>query len=261
MMTETLMATGTNKIVPLSAEIHGDWTLDLNGEYGYARKFGLLPIVVGEIPIVARSFPVLFGRDEEGIKPLALMTIDKDDLHRGSTSERLDEAYVPTVLREYPFLLGTIRDDDRALLCIDEAYAGLNREGRGVPLFDRSGQPAEAVIRAMEFGHQLAGAKIETDRFCARLQALEILVPVDVDVDSSTGEGLGFHDFQTVSIKNLKSIGRDKAHELLLSDMMEILFAQLRSIEHLDEDHLQVFKNEGIEYRGLLAIVNLHQAL
>jgi len=48
--------------------------------------------------------------------------------------------YVPAFIRRYPFVFSKSEDGQTFTLCIDEAFAGFNREGRGQALF-KDGKP------------------------------------------------------------------------------------------------------------------------
>ena len=57
--------------------------------------------------------------------------------------------YVPAFLRRYPFVFS--QAEERLILCIDDAFPGLNREGRGQPLFQDDGSPSPYVDGVVKF--------------------------------------------------------------------------------------------------------------
>ena len=232
-------ASTATEIAPLSKERHAGWSLDWKGRYGFARQFGFLPITLAEMPTAARSLPIFFVREAAGLKPIVLLSVQKGDNHFVQADGTWDAGYVPAVLRQYPFIVGLVESQDQAVLCIDQAYSGFNREGRGSALFDESGEPAEVVRNALEFGRQLARAKAVTDRFCKVLLELDILAPVDLTMKGPAGKTADVRGLQTVSREKLKSLGSERAQDLLKTDMMETLFLQLHSLENLNSGKYQ----------------------
>src|SRR6266567_4745527 len=57
----------------------------------------------------------------------------------------------PQAAAEYPFVFSQSPDGERLLLCIDEAFSGFNREGRGQRLFAEDGKPTPYVDNILKF--------------------------------------------------------------------------------------------------------------
>jgi hypothetical protein len=262
-------------VAPLSKEAHGDWSLQREGGYGFARQMSAVPLVLREMAAAAREFPVAFAREGDGIKLFAVLGLKKGENLFVQADGRWDGGYVPAGLRQYPFVIGRVKDSDRALLSIDQGYAGFNRKGEGEALFGENGEVCEFVAKVRDFAEELAKSSALTERFCKTLADLDVLSPMRITLAGPDGEKREIDGLRTVDRDKLKALPGDKVKELLESNSMELIFLHLQSLGNLrslasrifdriskvSEDYTEQSRDEGGIDLNVLLIMALDEML
>jgi len=234
-------------VAPLSSEAHGDWSLQREGGYGFARQMSAAPLVLREMAAAAREFPVAFAREGGGVRLFAVLGLKKGENLFVRADGRWDGGYVPAGLRQYPFVIGRVKDSDRALLSIDQGYAGFNRKGEGEALFGENGEVSEFVAKARDFAEELAKSSALTERFCKTLADLDVLSPMRITLAGPDGEKREIDGLRTVDRDKLKALPGDKVKELLESNSMELIFLHLQSLGNLRSLASRIPKEQGSE--------------
>jgi hypothetical protein len=224
---------GAADIAPLSKAKHGDWSLDSEGGYDFARRFSVVPVVLRETSAAALELPIFFTREGDGIKMIALLSVRKGKNAHVREDGTWEGDYIPAVLRQYPFVIGMVEGQSQALLSIDQGYPGFNQEGRGAALFDDSGEPAKIVASARQFAEEFAKSSTLTRKFCEDLNALDILDPMSVTLQGPDGTKNKIQGLLMVSREKLKALPADEVYKMLRSGMMEVIFSHLLSLGNL----------------------------
>src|SRR5262249_60990147 len=86
--------------------------------------------------------------------------------------------YTPAFVLRYPFVFSTSPAEQRFVLCIDEEFAGFNREGRGQRLFGDDGKPSPYVEQILKFLQEYQAQFRLTQSFCKKVQELDLLEPM-----------------------------------------------------------------------------------
>jgi hypothetical protein len=225
----------------------------MEGGYGFARQMSAVPLVLREMPAAAREFPIIFAREGDGIKLLAILGLKKGENLFVQADGRWGGSYVPAGLRQYPFVIGRVKDSDRALLSIDQGYAGFNQKGEGEALFDgkggtlfgASGAASKLVTKARDFAEDFAKSSVLTERFCKTLKDLDVLSPMRITLAGPDGEKREIDGLQTVDRDKLKALPGDKVKELLESNSMELIFLHLQSLGNLRSLASRIPKEHG----------------
>jgi hypothetical protein len=232
-------------VAPLSKEAHGDWSLQMEGGYGFTRHLSAAPLVLREMSAAAREYPIVFAREGDGIKPFAILGLKKGENLFVQEDGRWGGSYVPALLRQYPFVIGRVKDSDQALLSIDQGCAGFNQKGEGEALFDENGAASEVVTKAVDFAQDLAKSLAQTERFCKTLKDLDVLSPMRITLAGPDGEKHEIEGLQTVDREKLKALPNDKLKELLQLNLMEMIFLHLQSLGNLRSLASRIPKEHG----------------
>ena len=124
------------EVTPVSKNKHLDLCVKTGVSYEFARSANTLPLMAIEFPSAAPEYPIVFAGKEGQVMPIAILGV-KDRQNLFITDDgAMDANYIPAVLRRYPFIFSTAKNDTDFLLCIDESFAGCNRTGIGERLFD-----------------------------------------------------------------------------------------------------------------------------
>src|SRR5215469_3975454 len=145
-----------SKPEPLSRELHGKIGLRrVDKPFGFAAKTNVVPLTVGEFPMAALSYPIIFAGDR--YQPLAVMGINQG-------SNLFVGAYIPAYIRRYPFVLANDQARDQLVVCIDRASSLLG-EDCALPLFDEKGEATAYTNNCIEFCNNFETEGRRTEAF------------------------------------------------------------------------------------------------
>src|SRR6266702_2428347 len=150
---------------------------------------------------------------------------------------------------DYPFVFAKSDDGERFNLCIDEQFSGFNGDGRGERLFSDDGKPTTYVENILKFLQEYQLQFHRTERFCKRILELDLLEPMQAQVEMNTGEKYSLGGFMAVSREKLKELPGDKLAELAKTDELELIYLHLQSMRNFGalRDRLGVAKAEKID--------------
>jgi hypothetical protein len=117
-------------------------------------------------------------------------------------------------------------------LCIDEAFTGCNKEGRGERLFTDEGKPTPYVDGVLKFLQSYQAQFQRTQALCRKLKALGLFESMEANVTLPGGERLSLTGFMAVDRKRLKALPGDVLSELASSDELELIYLHLESIRN-----------------------------
>jgi hypothetical protein len=139
--------------------------------------------------------------------------------------------YTPAFVRRFPFVFSS-RNDKTFTLCIDEAFPGFNQSGRGERLFGDDGKPTPYVENVLKFLQQYQLEFQRTQGFCKKLQDLNLLEPMQAQINLGSGEGMALGGFSVMNRARLKTLSSDVLTKLVHSDELELIYAHLVSMQN-----------------------------
>jgi hypothetical protein len=219
---------------PVAKSWHEKWSVDALVGHSFARHLTAVPVAVIEIPLAARSYPIVFVKGEDGMTPLALLGLSEGKNLYVNEDGTWTGAYVPAFVRRYPFVLAKDRDNDSFTLCIDEASERCNDEGRGEALFFE-GEPSPYLKRMLDLTRDWERARDSTQAFCKRLGALGLLKERRITVRGGDGIAALAGGFQAVDRDALRALDGDALVELMGNGYLEVVMAHLVSLAGIDE--------------------------
>ncbi len=218
--------------VPVSRDRHADCFIESDAHYAFSSAVNSVPLMAVEFPLAAAEYPVVFGGSETEPVPVAVLGIRGDEnLFLGEDGTWTGK-YVPAFIRRYPFVFST--NDDRLVLCIDEAFPGLNRDGRGARLFNADGTVSAYVEGILTFLQDYQAQFAATRRFCDQVKQLGLLEPMQAEVKMTGGETVSLSGFSSVNREKLKALPAETLSALAKSDELELLYLHMHSIRHFD---------------------------
>ena len=219
-------------VVPLSAARHQGSSVETGGSYDFTGKVNSVPLMAVEFPNAAAEYAIVFAGNDGNLMPAVILGMRGSENLYVSKGNAWEAKYIPAFVRRYRFIFSTSPDGKQLILCIDEAFAGFNREGRGQPLFDDKGKPSPYVDNVLNFLQQYQTQFRRTQMFCTRLKDLDILEPMQADVKLASGERLALAGFMGVSRAKLKALPGEKLAELAQTDELELLHLHLHSMRN-----------------------------
>ncbi|MFM8330775.1 MAG: SapC family protein [Candidatus Methylumidiphilus sp.] len=220
--------------VPITQARHAQWSVDAGGNYAFSQHVNSVPLMVAEFARAQAEYPVIFAGSETAIMPAVILGM------RGGENLYLDgqhqwkAKYVPAFVRRYPFVFSASADGATFTLCVDEAFAGCNQEGRGERLFDDAGKPTPYVQSVLRFlqGYQAEFGR--TQAFCRKLQALDVFEPMQAQINLASGQTLSLTGFMSVNREKLHALPAETLAELAKSGELELVYLHLNSMQHFE---------------------------
>ena len=218
--------------VPVFSGRHGQCSVDSAGGYAFGRHVNAVPLLAVEFPSATSEYAIVFAGEGDALMPAVVLGM------RGKENAYLDPAngwrakYVPAFIRRYPYVFSKSEDGKTFTLCIDEAFAGFNREGRGQALFGADGKPTPYVENVLKFLQDYQTQFQRTQAFCEKVRKLELLEPMQAKVSLETGETLALSGFMAVDRKKLKALSPDQLADLAKTDELELIYLHLQSMRN-----------------------------
>jgi hypothetical protein len=218
--------------VPITQSRHGQWSVEVVGDYAFAAKVNSLPLMAVEMPQAAMEYPIVFAGDAQAVMPAVVLGLREAENLYLMADGQWRAKYVPAFLRRYPFVFSTSEDGGTFTLCIDEAFPGFNREGRGARLFGEDGKPTAYVENVLKFLQEYQAQFRLTQSFCTKLKTLDLLEPMQAHMTLQSGQRAALTGFMTVSRERLKKLSGGAFADLARTDELELVYLHLHSLRN-----------------------------
>ena len=223
-----------SKPEPLSRDLHGKIGLRrVDKPFGFAAKTNVVPLTVGEFPMAALSYPVIFAG--ERYQPLAVMGIGQgQNLFVGEDGSFATGAYIPAYIRRYPFVLANDQARGQLVVCIDRASSLLGEDCE-LPFFDEKGEATAYTNGCIEFCNNFETEGRRTESFISLLKELDLFevrkaTMTPTNPDGTAGEPQPLAEFFAVSEEKLKALPAEKLKELIDNGAVAQIYAHLTSL-------------------------------
>jgi hypothetical protein len=218
--------------VPLNRERHSDCSVDIT-DYKFCRGVNSVPLMAVEFTLAALEYPIVFAREGEAVHPVAVLGLrSHENLYVADSGAWLGK-YIPAFVRRYPFVFSTSDDGSRFLLCVDEAFSGFRRDGRGERLFGEDREPTPYVARVLRFLQDYRAQFLRTRAFGRRLSELGLLEPMQALVPFADGQ-ISLRGFNVVNRRKLRTLAGEHLGELARADALQLVYLHLQSLRNFD---------------------------
>lgn len=224
------------QVVPLNKEVHGELYVEGIEDYLHTKDTNSIYIAAVEFLQVSREYPIVFAKGKDDVVfPVALLGLEQNQNVFIDKSGAWTANYIPAYVRRYPFILATADDTkDNFTVCIDESFSGFNTIKKGKALFDDKGEHSDVLNNAVDFLKDYQNHVQLTTQFCENIGKLDILEPMQANIERATGEKTSLGGFMGVNREKLKALKPVKLAELLNTDEMELIFMHLSSLSNLN---------------------------
>lgn len=221
------------RAVPVSAQRHGDWSLEPRQDYAFAGHSNWVPLTAAEFAPAALEHTIVFLESGDAVQPVVILGLKADENRYLDEEGRWDAKYIPAFVRRYPFVFSKTQDEKKLILCLDEDYSGWNQEGRGQKLFNAEGEATEYLDKIVDFVKGYQRQFELTLAFCRKLKDLDLLEPVAARFQLPSGEKAQLTGFMAVSKDKLKALPGETLEELVKSEGLELIYAHLQSMRNM----------------------------
>ncbi len=196
--------------------------------FGFARKTNSVVLAGIEFSEVAKEYPIVFAKSGNAIVSLALLGLRHGENLFVDAAGHWSGRYIPGFVRRYPFVLAETGEGGQRAVCIDEGYPGFDQT-EGEPLFI-AGEPAPVLTQAMNFLEDYQVQYERTQTFIQKLQANELLKPLNAKIDLVSGQQFNLNGLLVVDEKKLMALEDSKALGLLRSGELAWVYCHLMSL-------------------------------
>jgi hypothetical protein len=231
--------------VPVSAQRHRDWALEVLTDYEFASHSNSIPLAAAEFPAAAGDYAIVFTGSEEAVQPAVILGLKPDENLYLDEQGKWDAGYIPAFVRRYPFVFSKSEDGSKFVLCIDEEYSGWNQEGHGKPLFDSNGEGAAFLNRMFRFVTDYQRQFDATLAFCRKLKELDLLESMTARFNLPSGDKAALTGFMAIDRDKLKALPGDKLVELSRTGELELIYIHLQSLRNLSKMLARVTGDEA----------------
>jgi SapC len=222
-------------VVPITPARHSRHSVEVGGSFAFSAGVNALPLMAVEIVRAATEYAVVFTGNGDDLMPAVLLGVKgEQNLYLGPDGQWTAK-YIPAFLRRYPFIFASSADAKTLTLCIDEAYPGLNTEGRGQKFFEPDGKPTPYVEQVLGFLKEYQAQFLRTQAFSRKLHGLGVLEPMQAQVTTPDGAKLSLTGFQAVSRRRLRELAPEHLQALVQTDELELLYLHLYSMRNFHD--------------------------
>lgn len=222
------------KLVPLNRELHQDLYVKPEAGFDFARQTNSVFVAAVELPQAALEYPVVFAGAPNGdILPLALLGVrNNQNLYVGEDGA-WKARYVPAYVRRYPFILASDEAGSQFTVCIDESYPGFNTKKQGERLITEKGEDGPLLKHSLDFLKDYQAHIARTTEFCETLKSLNILEPIQANVELKSGEKFALSGLRCVNRGKLKALPEAQIQMLLKKDYLELIYLHMASLNNI----------------------------
>lgn len=236
-MTEQVLPIFYKNVVPLNKEQHKKLYIEPVDGYGFAAETNSLYIAAIEFIKCVSEYVIVFGKDKkENVYPVVLMGLKANENLYVDKDGKWHADYIPAYARRYPFILAAPEENNgNFAVCIDEGFTGFNTAKEGQALFDDKGNESALLKQAVDFLQDYQKNVQITTAFCNNLAKLDLLEPMQANVEMKTGDKFAIGGFHCINRTRLKALEQDKLTELVKSDQLELIYAHLLSLNNVSK--------------------------
>jgi len=225
--------------IALDTVLHRDLRLknELNAIPRLA-PFTSFMVSVSEFADAALSFPILFVRaapdalGKDTVAPVAVFGMKPGENLFVTADDKWDAAYVPAMLRAYPFTMARIEGSDRWAIVFDNTWEGMSRT-EGLPLFNEQGEATELLNGIHKFVQDLETDLERTRQACAALLEMKLLKPMRFDATLASGESLSVDGFMTVDEEALAKLPDAQIAQMYRNGLLGLLQIHMVSLNNM----------------------------
>jgi hypothetical protein len=220
--------------VPVSAARHRDASVEVGADYAFARNVNSVPLMAVEFPHAAAEYAIVFAGAQDAVMPAVILGMRGNENLYLTAQNGWSAKYVPAFLRRYPFIFSTLDEGKSFVLCVDEAFPGFNKQGRGQRLIGDDSKATPYVENVLKFLQEYQAQFNRTKQFCRKVKELDLLEPMQAQLDTGSGERLQLRGFWAVNRAKLKALSGEKLAELAKTDELELLYLHLQSMRNFN---------------------------
>lgn len=220
------------KVVPVNRERHAKTRIREIQGFGFAARFHIAYVTMHEFSRAAAVYPIVFVEDKDTFRPVALLGLDAGENLFVGDDGKWGAAYVPAIIRRYPFALAATGNEGQYTICLDEG-SDLVSTTEGSPLFDDKGEPTQVIENVKRYLAELQQMDQLTQQFSAWLKENNMFTPLNMRVrDHDKVKNIA--GCYVVNEERLNNLSDEKFLELRSKRFLPAIYAQLMSLAQVE---------------------------
>jgi len=218
--------------VPVSSGRHAKCSVEIGNAYAFTRNVNSVPLMAVEFPPAMAEYAIVFAGDAEQMMPVVILGARQNENLYLAAEGAWQAKYIPAFVRRYPFVFSSSQDGKTFTLCVDEAFQGVNYQGRGQALFTEDGKPSPYTENVLKFLQEYRAQFLRTQAFCKKLREHDLLEPMQAEFTLGSGEKMALRGFTVVSRAKLKALSGEALADLAKTDELELIYLHLQSVRN-----------------------------
>jgi hypothetical protein len=216
-------------VAPVSPQRHGELSIE-RADFGFAANVNSVPLMAVEMTAAASEYTIVFAGNEEAVAPVVILGLEGTKNQYVDKDGKWSADYIPAFVRRYPFVFS--QQENTYTLCVDEAWDGCNKDGKGERLFDEKGERTEYLSRMLKFLEESQAHFVRTQTYCKHLKEMDLLEPMKADFTLPGGEKKSLGGFMAVNRDKLRNLAPEKLAQLAKTDELELTYIHLLSMNN-----------------------------
>lgn len=217
-------------LVPVSRDALGGRRIKPLTSFAFAKDLAMVRMLAGEAAQVALNCPIVFLEENGSVAPLVMLGLKKGENLFVTEQGQWIAAYVPALLRRYPFFMGEASGSNGKALSLLVEEECLSTE-EGEPLFGpRDDEPTGPAARAIRFLTEIAIEEARTVTLTKALAAQGLFEPLPLQVTRGTEAPVNLSGLQKISEARLNALSDDVFLEFRRSGALALAYAHLISL-------------------------------
>jgi hypothetical protein len=235
--------------VPVSNGRHAKCCVEAGNNFAFARNINSVPLMAVEFPEASPEYAIVFAGTGDDIMPVVILGARQNENLYLNADGAWQSKYVPAFVRRYPFVFSSSEDGNTFTLCVDEAFPGVNYQGRGQALFTDDGKPSPYTDNVLKFLQEYRAQFMRTKAFCKKLKDLDLLESVQAEFTLGSGDKMALGGFMMASRTRLKALGGDVLADLAKTDELELIYLHMQSMRNFNavKDRLMLIQGGKAE--------------
>jgi hypothetical protein len=222
------------QVVPVNKERHANKKVRMSSDFKFASKFHVAYVTLHEFARAASIYPVVFLEDKanDEFRPVVLMGLDAGENLFVDANGQWSASYIPAIIRRYPFALSKAQEEDRFIVCVDEASELLS-DTEGAALFDEQGNPTQVIENVKRYLGELQQMDQMTHEFSQFLVHNNLLTPLNMRVNAAN-QVRNITGCYVINEERLNNFTDAKFLEVRQKSYLPAIYAHLISLSQIE---------------------------
>ena len=226
------------RIVPISTEIHHDWSYVGLTNYNHSIKDAIVPILIAEVGRITATNPIVFIEKEKSLGLYSLQSLLPEMNLMIDKNGKWINKYIPARYRSLPFVLAKNSEDkssEEKVLCFIDDLNCVSKSfnKKSTKIFDKNNQLSEDMQKIFEFLKNIEQNQSLTQKALQSIQKVGVLEDWQLSIKLTDGEKK-MTGLKKIAVEKLKNLSKEKLYQLNQTGGLDICFASIFSLNNIE---------------------------